>query len=298
MKRDTDTITITESAVAKRTRPERAIEYPESDGQPMAETDVHRDEMVDVINTLKQFFREQPEIYVSGNLFIYYEEGNPRASVAPDVFVVKGVPKGRRHIYKLWEEGRSPAMVIEITSRKTRREDQHKKRTTYAALKVREYFLYDPLAEYLRPPLQGYRLQGEGDSYLPISPNEDGSLLSQEVGVRLKIVDHRLRLIDARRGEMLLAPDEEAAARRFAEWQMHREARSRQFAEQQLLKESEARLREAEARQLAEEQMRQEAEARQLAEQQLTAMAAELARLQAELTARTQPPHPQAEEPA
>jgi len=267
---------MTDVAVATRTPQEPAIEYPESDGQPMAETDVHRDEMTDIINTLKQFFQDQPEVYVSGNLFLYYEEGKPAACVAPDVFVVKGVPKGRRRSYKLWEEGRAPAMVIEITSRKTRHEDQQDKRTVYAMLKVkvREYFLYDPLAEYLRPPLQGYRL--ERGAYVPILPHEDGSLPSQEVGVRLTIIDHRLRLIDAR-GEILLTPDEEAAARRVAEERLRQEAAARQLLEERLHQEIEARVREAVARQATE--------------QRLTNLETELAQLRAELTARTQVPN-------
>ena len=48
---------------------------------------------------------------------LYYEEGNPAASVDPDVFVVVGVPKYPRRIYKLWDEGQSVAVVIKVTSR-------------------------------------------------------------------------------------------------------------------------------------------------------------------------------------
>ncbi|NJN65333.1 MAG: Uma2 family endonuclease, partial [Chloroflexaceae bacterium] len=59
------------------------VEYPESDGKPMAETDVHRDEMFAVIQALEYFFRNQPDVYVSGNLLLYYQEGDPTRSVAP-----------------------------------------------------------------------------------------------------------------------------------------------------------------------------------------------------------------------
>ncbi len=68
------------------------IEYPETDGEPMAETDTHRDLMSDaLIQPLKEHFRNESNVYVSGNLLLYYEEGNPRASVAPDVFIVFGI---------------------------------------------------------------------------------------------------------------------------------------------------------------------------------------------------------------
>src|SRR5215207_7984890 len=140
----------------------RPIVYPESDGKPMAESDIHRDEMVRLIYTLQDAVADRADVYVSGNMLLYFEEGNPRASVAPDVMVFKGVDKHRRRIYKLWEERVPPSVVIEVTSPSTRREDRAKKWALYARLGVAEYYLYDPLDEYLHPPLQGYRLD-EGE---------------------------------------------------------------------------------------------------------------------------------------
>lgn len=43
--------------------------YPSSDGQPMAESDVHRDQMIDLINQLIEYYRDRPDVYVTGNLF-------------------------------------------------------------------------------------------------------------------------------------------------------------------------------------------------------------------------------------
>src|SRR5205807_1969709 len=113
--------------------------YPESDGKPMAETDVHYQLLVDLRFALTNFFEAQPDVYVSGNLLLYYVEGNPKKCVAPDVFVVRGVAKGSRRIYKLWEEGRPPEVVIELSSRQTWREDVQLKWQLYAQLGVREY---------------------------------------------------------------------------------------------------------------------------------------------------------------
>ncbi len=191
----------------------------------MAETDDHRQEMLDVIDTLADFFRADPEVYVAGNLLLYYEEGNPSASVAPDVFVVKGVLKRQRRTYKLWEEGRPPTVVLEITSRSTRLEDLGNKRALYAMLGVSEYFLYDPLAEYLEPPLQGFLLvNGE---YERIGPDADGSLFSRVLGLKLQIENDRLRLINAATGERLLRPAE-------AREQARAETEARRAAEQRL----------------------------------------------------------------
>jgi Uma2 family endonuclease len=99
---------------------QRNIHYPESDGQPMAETDLHRDEMVDLIHALRRRYRDVPDVYVTGNLFFYFVQGDPRSVVAPDVFLVRGVEKRSRKIYKLWDEGRVPSLVIELTSDSTR----------------------------------------------------------------------------------------------------------------------------------------------------------------------------------
>lgn len=224
----------------------KTVVYPESDGKPMAESDLHRKEMTRLIQTSEDAFAARPDVYVSGNLLLYYEAGNPRASVAPDVMVVKGVPKlPLRRIYKLWEEGAPPATVIEVTSPTTRREDLHRKWDLYARLGVREYVLYDPLGEYLRPPLQGYRL-AEG-AYEPMATDADGALVSEELGMRLMLVDGRLRLFDKTTGTPLLSPREraevEAEARRDAEQRAEVESEARQQAEARIV-ELEALLRE------------------------------------------------------
>ena len=151
---------------------DREIYYPESDGKPMAETDVHRDLMTDFIEMLKVHFQDDSDVYVSGNLLLYYEKGNPKKSVAPDVFVVFGVEKKMRRTYLLWEEGKGPDFVLELTSKSTYRADLNRKKKLYAqVLEVSEYFIYDADHQYLTPALQGYRLV-EG-VYLPISPVAD-----------------------------------------------------------------------------------------------------------------------------
>ena len=93
------------------------VHYPETDGKPMAETDVHIDTLIYLREALRDYFRDAPQVYIAGNMFLYYEEGNPAACVVPDVFVVQGVAKGERRIYKLWEEGQPPAIVAESRGR-------------------------------------------------------------------------------------------------------------------------------------------------------------------------------------
>jgi len=225
------------------------IEYPSSDGQPMGETPVHRDCIIDALGALREFFAERPDVYVGGNMFLYYEEGNPRASVVPDVFVVIGAVKdelregGWRETYKLWEEPKAPDFVLEVTSRSTRRQDQVRKRALYARLGVREYFLYDPGEEYLAPPLRGMRLGGS--EYEPLAPVRlaDGreGVWSEVLGLHLYRRGQALRLHDPVAGRDLLTHREEAAARRAAEAHAAEEASTRRAAEARIA-ELEARL--------------------------------------------------------
>ena len=287
--------------------PVAEVHYPESDGQPVAETDVHRQLMFELISMLQAFFRADPHVYISGNLFLYYQEGNPRRVVAPDVFVVPGIPNEQRRIYKLWEEGVVPAVVFELTSRSTRREDLRNKYDLYERLGVREYFLFDPLDEYLRPPLQGYHLhQGR---YRPLAVEADGALWSAALGLALHPRGEQLRLYDPERQRWLPMPQEEEMARRAAEERASVEADARQAAEEQASVEADARQAaeeragaeatarqaaeeragvEADARQAAEQRATVEADARRVAESQMAAAEAELARLRALLSSRGQ----------
>src|SRR4051794_32165150 len=116
------------------------VHYPESDGKPMGETDEHRDAMVRPIEILRRHFAGQ-RVYVSGDLLVYYEQGNPRKYVVPDAFVAKGTSPEKRRIYKIWVERKAPDVAIETTSRKTKRQDTVNKPALYARLGIKEYFL-------------------------------------------------------------------------------------------------------------------------------------------------------------
>ena len=128
-------------------------------------------------------------MYVSGNLLLYYEEGNPGASVAPDVFVVVGANRGDRSSYRLWQEPKGPDFVLEITSRRTHREDQGSKR---------EYWQYDPTSDYLQPALQGLMLDAGEYRRLPGTELADGTLAlaSEVLGLELRLTERGLRLHD------------------------------------------------------------------------------------------------------
>ena len=68
------------------------------------------------------------------------------------------------------------------------------------SLKVREYFLFDPLQEYLEPSLQGFRLV-EGH-YHPIALDGSG-IYSEVLGLRLERDDTDLRFFNLATGRRI-----------------------------------------------------------------------------------------------
>lgn len=190
------------------------IFYPESDGKPIAETDKHRDLMVELIESLKKFYAEDSETYVTGDLFLYYLEGVPQECVAPDVMVCFGVPKKERRIYKLWEEKAAPSVVIELASHSTFKNDREGKRELYESLGVKEYFIYNPEYPKILPPLLAYRLvNGE---YKKIRL-ENNRVFSEVLGLELVDTGSTLRLFHPQTEKFLPSLAELSIAQERAE---------------------------------------------------------------------------------
>lgn len=204
------------------------IEYPDSDGRPMAETDFQRQYLIYSVSVLDLYFQNQSDVYVSGNILIYYEEGNSKACISPDVFVIKNQEKRKRRSYKVWEEGEKyPNFVLEITSKSTVNEDQGSKKGLYAFWGVEEYFQYDPTGDYLKPRLKGFRLT-EGNyfpiSQIPLAQPDDFSLRSEVLGIDLCLKNQDLKFFEASSGVQLLGLEETESARRAAELRAEQEA--------------------------------------------------------------------------
>ena len=200
-------------------RPAATVEYPSGDGQPMAENDWQLLAIINSVSALQHHYRDHPDVYVSGDLFIYYEEGNPRARVAPDVFVAFGVPSHKRPSYKLWEEGVVPAFVMEVASVSTWREDDGRKAKLYERLGVQEYWQYDPTGEYLGLRLKGRRLVEGAYVPQPVVESLDGMLLlrSETLDLDFRVKGEEMHFFDPATGERLLSRIDQLAARQAAE---------------------------------------------------------------------------------
>ena len=188
-----------------------SIYYPDSDGEPLAESDYQFYPLTDSVRALRRRYAHRRDVYVAGNMLVYYRMNDNQASVAPDVFVVFGVDDHPRRSYIIWREGKGPDFVMEIASSGTYENDAGAKRDLYARLGVTEYWRYDPLGECFTPPLMGEMLV-EGE-YQPIQIETDtvGILRGYSATLGLDVCvrpDGELRLHDPVAGEWLRNLDE------------------------------------------------------------------------------------------
>jgi Uma2 family endonuclease len=255
----------------------------------MAETPEHLEAMIYLITALQAYFAPREDVYVAGNQFMYWIEGNPHQRVAPDVYVVFGVPKRPpRPTWKVWEEGKAPDVIFELTSRSTAGEDLDRKYRLYQRLGVREYIMIDVTREYLIEPLMLYRLVEREYQQVPNErPNDrEWWVTSEQLGLRILVraedEGYQVRLWDPVQ-QAFLPSIREATEEMLKLYAQLEEARRRE-AEATRLAEEKARRAEEEARRAEEEARRAEEEARRAEEE--ARRAEEEARLRAELEAR------------
>lgn len=186
------------------------IFYPESDGEPMAETDFHAKLLIYLRTALEMFFAEREDVYITGNIMFYYVEGEPKEVISPDVMVCFGIPKGNRRSYKTWDENDVvPSIVIEISSRGTWKKDRVEKRALYAMLGVKEYFIFNPLDLKSDFSFVAFQLKnGEYDA-LEIT---NGRVRSEVLDLELVVKNNTLRLFNPTANKFLKTTEELAEA--------------------------------------------------------------------------------------
>ena len=211
-----------------------AVDYPSSDGKPVAESDFQFTPIAYARAALRDYFRSRSDVYVAANLFIYYEEGNRKAAVAPDVFVVLGAAGHDRDHYRLWLEPKAPDFVLEVTSRSTWREDQGRKRKLYGELGVAEYWQYDPTGDYLEPRLQGLQLVAGRYRRMTERGSAPGRerLYSAVLGLELRLSKRGFHFHDPVAGKDLLSLTERGEALGRAEQALERAGQTREWERQ------------------------------------------------------------------
>lgn len=216
-------------------------ELPFDDGQPLPDGDFQRDPVSYALYGLREHYAARTDVAVQGDMFLHYLEvddkgevvlddgGRPvRRMLAPDVYVIFGVPNRKRNSYVTWDEGKFPDFVLEVLSWSTWRHDIGAKKALYQRLGVPEFWLADPMRAFVDPPVQGYRLVA--GAYTPIDPLPGGrGVRSDVLGLELRVEDGLLRIRDPRTGRDI--HDIHAAAEALRQAEAARQAAERRAAE-------------------------------------------------------------------
>ena len=213
-----------------------SVHYPDSDGHFLPDNPLQAHAVMNVRFALQHHFDKVDNVVLEGDMFMYYEEGNPAASIAPDVYVVLDHDLGKRGVYKFWDEGRPPDFALEVISPSSKIRNAKEKRVLYARLGIGEYFLFQPDPRKRGRRLVGYQLWG--DTYDELPPEADGAVCSEALGVSFRVAGENLRVrslasgrdyawieenprkleaIEARADAEATRADAEATARRQAE---------------------------------------------------------------------------------
>lgn len=189
------------------------IFYPSEDGEPLAETSVHADAIMATVAVLRNYLAERfaaRSPVVLADQFLYYAQGFPRLRVAPDVMVIFDIAQKPYDNYKIWETGKIPSVIFEMTSESTQAHDQTKKQELYESIGVLEYWLFDPKGEWIPEKLRGYRRQAnlpaKAEDLLVYEAIADG--LSQVLELRLEVEGSLINFYRQDNGEKLLIPSE------------------------------------------------------------------------------------------
>ncbi len=167
--------------------PRPKIDYPESDGQPMADNTLQFQSIVTIQGGVAAVFRDAPNVFIAGDLFWYPVEGEPTIVVAPDTLVVFGRPKGHRRSYKQWEEDDiAPQVVWEVLSPRNTFREMTGKFQFYERHGVEEYYLYNPDTG----EVSGWKREGDKLKEIP----QMRGWVSPRLGVRFEIENDELAL--------------------------------------------------------------------------------------------------------
>ncbi len=243
---------------------DETIEYPDSDGMPMADNTLQFQWIVTLKEGIEVLFRNAPEVFVAGDLLWYPVERRPDIRIAPDILVAFGRPKGYRGSYRQWEEGGiAPQVVFEVRSPGNRASEMTRKLHFYDQYGVEEYYLYDPH----RHTFAGWQRTHSGLERIP----DIDKWVSPRLGIRFELRDDDLTVFhpDGNRfltfNEMAIAFEQSEQERNEAATQAERE---RQRVEQEQQRAAQERQRAEQERQRADQEQQRADQEQQRTEQE------------------------------
>lgn len=244
------------------------IHYPETDGMPLPDGHYQDPLFREIVTTVEAHYQHRPDVAVSGNTFVYYQQGDPRRFIAPDCYVALGISKAsieRFNTYRIWEVGKPPDFALEIGSPSTAAHDLTDKRQLYARIGIGEYWRYDATGgDFYGQPLAGEYLTPEGQYRpFPLRHEPDGTIWSHSPTLNLNLCwqNGRLRFHNPDTNQWLLSYHEQNAARQAAEANAQAAQTRAQAAEARASEAQQARAA-AEAQAIAAQQAQADAESR------------------------------------
>ncbi|MGG6266410.1 Uma2 family endonuclease [Leptolyngbya sp. AN03gr2] len=184
------------------------IIYPESDGKRMAENTQQFEWIVLIKKNLDLMFRDDPNVFVAGDLLWYPVEGKTNICTAPDAMVVFGRPKGdpmgvrgakRGSYVQHREDNIPPQVVFEILSPTNTQPEMDQKLLFYNQYGVEEYYLYNPDRNQLRGWLRNEIFLQEVEDF--------SGYVSPRLGIRFDVTASPMELYRPN-GEKFLSYDE------------------------------------------------------------------------------------------
>ena len=131
------------NAWVHRTLPDIFYEEPEKIEDGMQQETA----LVRIATLLRARYQDDPSVFISGAVFISYDNTNGNRRIAPDLFIAFDVDNAeiREKLpnYWLWEIGKVPDFVMEVASDSTASRDLNEKRELYQDLGIAEYWRFD-----------------------------------------------------------------------------------------------------------------------------------------------------------
>ncbi len=202
-------------------RRSRAVFYPETDN--MGEHELQRLIMEVLRPLVEAWLRAQGRVAHAGaDTFMYYVEGDPTQRLAPDVYVLEGVPQERVvSSWKLWELDAGPAFALEVVSGDVLK-DYEDAPALHGHIGTQELILFDPEATPASKRRHRWTVYRRGPAGFRFVEETHGDRVRSDVlGCFLRAVgdgtEMRARLAIDPRGDELVPTAREECARAEAE---------------------------------------------------------------------------------
>ncbi|MGH9845817.1 MAG: Uma2 family endonuclease [Blastocatellia bacterium] len=217
--------------------------------EPEMETSLHAFQLRLLVNILEWHWRDRDDFFIGDNLTIYFsrEQLKTQEFRGPDFFLVKNTERRHRTSWVVWEESKTPDLIIELLSDRTADIDREIKKEIYETrLRTTEYFWFSPQTG----EFAGFRLVA--GQYREIELDNRGWRWSEALNLYLGPHDRLLRYFTSE-GALVSAPDEEAIqAIEEVRLERQRAEQERQFAMQEWQRAEQERQRAEQQQQRAE----------------------------------------------